>query len=100
VHALPDFVYFNPSAHVNNGIGCSTCHGQVDQMPLMMRVKSLQMEWCLSCHRNPELEIRPRDQVFNMKWQKPYSQWEQGSELVKKYHVNKEQLINCSICHR
>ena len=65
VHDLPDFVYFNHSIHVNKGIGCSTCHGRVDQMPLMYKVNTLYMQWCIDCHRNPEQFVRPRDQVFN-----------------------------------
>src|SRR5262249_42729909 len=68
VHDLPDFAYFNHSIHVNKGVGCSTCHGQVDQMPLMYNVKSLNMEWCLECHRNTEKFIRPKDQITNMAW--------------------------------
>jgi len=66
VHDLPDFVYFNHSVHVAKGIGCSECHGQVDRMPLTVQVASLDMQWCLECHRNPVERVRPRDQVFNM----------------------------------
>src|SRR3954447_3790769 len=62
VHDLPDFVYFNHSAHVNKGIGCSTCHGRVDRMPLMYKVNTLYMQWCLECHRNPAQYIRPKDE--------------------------------------
>jgi len=100
VHDLPDFVYFNHSAHVNKGIGCATCHGEVDQMPLMYQAKTLQMEWCLNCHRNPELYIRPLDKVYDMKWKAPSDQWQLGEKLVQQYNVNKKQLLNCSICHR
>ena len=66
VHDLPDFVYFNHSIHVNKGVGCTTCHGQVDRMPLMWQEQSLQMEWCLDCHRNPERYVRPREAVFSV----------------------------------
>ena len=66
MHDLPDFVYFNHSIHVNKGVGCTTCHGQVDRMPLMWQEQSLQMEWCLDCHRNPERYVRPRDAVFSV----------------------------------
>ena len=66
VHDLPDFVYFNHSIHVNKGVGCTTCHGQVDRMPLMWQEQSLQMEWCLDCHRNPERYVRPREAVFRV----------------------------------
>ena len=73
MNQLPDFVFFNHSIHVNKGVGCNTCHGPVDQMPLMYQQESLQMEWCLSCHRAPEKNLRPRDQVFNMRYQQPTS---------------------------
>jgi hypothetical protein len=99
VHQLPDFVHFNHSIHIAKGIGCSACHGQVDQMPLMWKNQSLEMSWCIGCHKNPEAQIRPRDQVFNMKYQQPSNQAELGAELVAKYNVNKRQLINCSVCH-
>lgn len=98
VHDLPDFAYFNHSIHVNKGVGCSTCHGQVDQMPLMWQVQSLQMEWCLDCHRAPEKYIRPRDQVFNMAWQPPPDQIEQGKRLMEEYEVRN--ATSCSNCHR
>jgi hypothetical protein len=99
VHDLPDFVYFNHSIHIAKGIGCSTCHGRVDEMPLMRKVAPLNMEWCLNCHRTPENYIRPIDQVFNMAWTPPANQIEQGRALMAKYHVNTERLTNCSICH-
>jgi len=100
VHDLPDYVYFNHSIHVAKGIGCTTCHGPIDQMPLAYQFSSLQMQWCLNCHRNPEKYIRPRDQVFNVKWQAPKDQDVKGAELVKKYHVRTEQLSDCYVCHR
>ena len=100
VHNLPDFVYFNHSVHVNKGVGCSTCHGEVDRMPLMWQQASLQMAWCLECHRAPEQFLRPRDQVFNMNWKAPSNQLEEGRKLVEKYDVKTGQLTNCSVCHR
>ncbi len=102
VHDLPDFVYFNHSIHVNKGVGCSTCHGRVDQMPLMWNVASLHMEWCLECHRDPAKRIRPRDQVFNMDWPPPgYDQAAEGKRLMKQYDVGSaEEITNCSTCHR
>ncbi len=100
VHDLPDFVYFNHSIHVTKGIGCESCHGRVDKMPLMWQANTLQMEWCLNCHRNPEQFIRPRDQVFTMGYVPAESQSTLGPKLVKEYHVNVKQLTNCSICHR
>ncbi len=71
VHDLPDFVYFNHEIHVNKGIGCETCHGRVDEMPLMYEQNTLQMEWCLDCHRNPAKNLRPASQIYNMAWEKP-----------------------------
>jgi hypothetical protein len=71
VHDLPDYVYFNHEIHVNKGIGCSSCHGRVDQMPIMYQQNSLQMEWCLNCHRDPAKNLRPTNQVYNMAWDGP-----------------------------
>ena len=71
VHDLPDFVYFSHESHVNKGLGCSSCHGRVDQMPLMYAQNTLQMEWCLDCHRNPAKNIRPTSEIYNMAWEKP-----------------------------
>src|SRR5881296_3991998 len=64
VHRLPDFVYFNHSIHVNKGIGCSSCHGPVNQMPLMWQASPLLMQWCLDCHRNLEANLRTRNQIY------------------------------------
>ena len=100
VHDLPDFVYFNHSIHVSQGIGCQSCHGQVDQMPLMKKAHTLNMEWCLDCHRDPAQFIRPRDQVFNMSYEYPANQETLGKSLVADYDVQTSQLTNCSICHR
>ncbi len=71
VHDLPDFVFFNHAIHVNKGIGCATCHGRVDEMPLMYEQNTLQMEWCLDCHRNPAKNLRPTSEIYNMAWEKP-----------------------------
>ena len=100
VHDLPDFVYFNHSIHVSQGIGCQSCHGQVDQMPLMKKAHTLNMEWCLDCHRDPAQFIRPREQVFNMNYEYPANQETLGKSLVADYDVQTSQLTNCSICHR
>ena len=100
VNDLPDYVYFNHSIHIAKGVGCNVCHGPVDQMPLMYQAKSLQMEWCLDCHRDPAKYVRPKDQVFNMKFEPPSDQLTAGRELVEQYHVNKGQLTNCAVCHR
>ncbi len=98
VHDLPDFVYFRHDIHINKGIGCQSCHGQVDQMPLMWKEHTLNMEWCLECHRAPENHIRPREEVFNMSWS-PTDQDELGRRLVEQYDVQTGQLTDCSICH-
>ena len=98
VHDLPDFAYFNHSIHVNKGVGCATCHGAVDKMPLMRKEASLQMEWCLDCHRHPERYVRPREAVFDMNYAAPSNQLELGARLVADYHIKK--LTDCSTCHR
>ncbi len=98
VHTLPDYVYFNHSIHVHKGVGCSTCHGRVDRMPLIWRESPLQMEWCLDCHRAPERFVRPRDQVFSMEYQVPPNQLELGRKLVAEYKI--QSLTDCWTCHR
>jgi len=101
VHDLPDFVYFDHSIHVAKGVGCTTCHGRVDKMPLMYQAATLQMEWCISCHRNPEKYLRPKDQVFNVAWEPPANQEELGLQLMKANHVlDARHLMSCSTCHR
>lgn len=101
VHDLPDFAYFDHSIHVNKGVGCSTCHGQIDQMPLVYQSASLQMEWCLECHREPEKFVRPKDKVFDMNWKPPADQIEQGRKLVRQYNIlDAHHLTSCSTCHR
>jgi hypothetical protein len=98
VHDLPDFVYFNHSIHVKKGMGCETCHGRVDQMPLMEQVNTLQMEWCLNCHRNPENYVRPRSEITTMGYRPPVPQSVIGPQLVKEYGI--QSLTSCSTCHR
>jgi hypothetical protein len=98
VHDLPDFAYFNHSAHVSKGVGCTTCHGPVDRMPLMWQYSSLQMEWCLDCHRAPERYVRPKEEVFSVTWQPPADQVAQGRALVKAYGIRTR--TSCSTCHR
>lgn len=98
VHDLPDYSYFDHSAHVNNGIGCTTCHGQVDEMPLMWKEHSLYMEWCLDCHRHPEQHLRPRDQIVSVSWEPPADQAVRGMSLAEEYQI--KSFINCSTCHR
>jgi hypothetical protein len=98
VYDLPDFVYFNHSIHINKGIGCSTCHGKVDEMPLMYRANALNMMWCVNCHRQPEAYIRPKSEVFNIDYVYPSNQSELGPQLVKQYKV--QSLTDCATCHR
>jgi hypothetical protein len=101
VHDLPDFVYFNHSIHVKQGIGCATCHGRVDQMPLMYQQATLMMSWCLDCHRNPARYVRPRAEVYTMAWERPADDPGLGERLVQEYKIaGVEQLTNCSTCHR
>lgn len=98
VNRLPDYVYFNHSVHVDNGIGCSSCHGRVDQMPLMEKGQTLQMGFCLECHMHPQQYVRPKDQVFNLAYQYPANQAEVGTKLVQQYHLQSK--ISCTDCHR
>jgi len=102
VNDLPDFVYFNHSIHVNNGIGCATCHGRVDQMPLTWREKPLFMKWCLECHRDPAQFVRPDDKIFDMAFDPKSLPLEQREALVEEYGIDtsNHRLTNCSICHR
>jgi len=98
VHNLADYVYFDHSIHVAKGMGCVTCHGRVDKMPLMWQDASLRMEWCLACHRNPEQHVRPRAEVFNLTWQPPANADSLRRALVQEYKI--KSLIHCSTCHR
>jgi hypothetical protein len=100
VHDLADFVYFNHGIHVTQGIGCESCHGRVDQMPVIAKTETLRMDWCLECHRAPERFIRPREAVFTMGWEPSPDQANLGPQLVAEYGIEVEQLDDCSICHR
>ena len=96
VHDLPDFVYFNHSIHVKKGVGCVECHGRVDLMPLTYSVQSLQMEWCLDCHRDPGPHLNDRALAFDLAAPRPDP--ETARSLVQQYHVQPN--VNCSTCHR
>ena len=98
VHDLPDFVYFNHSVHVKKGVGCETCHGRIDQMAGIYQANTLQMEWCLTCHREPERFLRPREAVYQMGYKPDGDQLTIGRDLMKKYDV--KSLTSCSTCHR
>lgn len=100
VHDLPDFAYFNHSIHVNKGMACQVCHGDVNRMPLTWKQSTLHMAWCLDCHRTPEKYIRPVEEMYNFDYRPPGDQIAFGKELVKKYDVRVKQLTDCSICHR
>src|SRR4051812_49248017 len=114
VYDLPDYVYFSHEIHINKGVGCKSCHGPVDEMPLMYQNGPLQMGWCLDCHRDTAANLRPREEVFNMKYEGPsrlnpvtfngkkfIEQQALGEEIQKVYHVRKEhELISCETCHR
>lgn len=104
VHDLPDFVYFNHSIHVNHGIGCVSCHGKINEMPLTSKAQRMYMGWCLDCHRNPESQFRPLADITNMYWKPPES-WKKTDKYVhlgvthfKEGTIN--QRTNCYICHR
>jgi hypothetical protein len=100
VHDLPDFVFFDHSAHINQGVGCSTCHGRIDQMSGIWKNQTLTMGWCLDCHWAPERYVRPRSEVFNMAYVPPTDQLTLGHELIAAYHIDTLLLPQCSACHR
>lgn len=98
VHDLPDFVYFNHAAHVDSGVGCESCHGRVDQMPLMRQSEPLTMQWCLDCHSEPADELRPPGTITEMGYDADGEQ--SGSVLLQHYGIEPDQLIECTTCHR
>lgn len=100
VHDLPDFAYFNHSIHIAKGVGCTTCHGPIDRMPLTWRTAPLEMQWCLDCHRAPQKYLRPRELVFDTDWQPGANQLAVGEKLVERYGIHTASLADCSICHR
>lgn len=107
VHDVPDYVYFDHSIHVAKGIGCESCHGRVDRMPLMRKAFGMQMEWCLDCHRHPEIKVRDKSDVFRFGLEHPemselavHREEDAGRKLVREYGINGGQLTNCAICHR
>jgi Cytochrome c7 and related cytochrome c len=101
VNALPDFVYFDHSIHIKKGVGCTTCHGPIGEMPITWRANTLYMRWCLGCHRQPELYVRPRSEIFNAAYEPPNNQLTVGEQLVKDYKIkDSKQLTDCATCHR
>ncbi|MBV8804834.1 MAG: cytochrome c3 family protein, partial [Sinobacteraceae bacterium] len=99
VNDLPDYVYFNHSIHIAKGVGCSSCHGEVDRMPLTYKAKSLTMLFCLDCHRDPAPQLRPKDQIYNTEWHRS-ADTPAPAALMRIYHVGDRRLTDCSICHR
>lgn len=101
VNRLPDYVYYNHSVHIAKGIGCSSCHGAMNEQNLTYPAQSFTMEFCLTCHRAPEKFVRTQNEVWNMQWKAPADQATLGPQLVKDYHISGPQrLSECSICHR
>jgi len=96
VHMLPDFAYFNHSAHVNMGVGCESCHGRVDRMEVVFQAESMSMSWCLDCHREPEKHIRPVEEVTTMGYQVD-NQLDVGRDLVSRHNISAPTY--CQACH-
>lgn len=100
VNRLPDYVYFDHSIHIAKGVGCTTCHGAVGEMPLVRAGAPLTMGWCLDCHRNPAPYLRPESAIFDPRWMPPENQAERGKALLAHYHIDNSHLTDCSVCHR
>ena len=101
VHDLPEYTYFNHSIHIAKGVGCSTCHGAIDNMPAVFQENTLQMEWCIACHRAPENFIRPKKEIFNMQWQDGDADEKERKQMKIDYKIrSKEMMTSCSTCHR
>lgn len=101
VHDLPDYVYFSHQAHTTNGVGCESCHGRVDQMPLMSQNKPLTMRWCLDCHRNPGPRLREKDQITTMGYaDKAKKEMPDGAEMLETYNIPTDRMTECVTCHR
>jgi hypothetical protein len=99
VNEMPGYVYFNHSIHINKGVGCSTCHGRVDEMPITWKATDMTMGWCLTCHRNPASKLRPLDQLYQMDWTTPKDP-HVGQVLLAERNIQKDHLTDCSACHR
>lgn len=100
VNAVPDFVYFNHSIHIAKGVACESCHGNVDDMPLMARAQPLTMEWCLDCHRNPEPNLRPPADVFLLHWKPPDNIDAVRKQLISVLGIHPDTMTDCYVCHR
>jgi hypothetical protein len=99
VHDLAAHVHFNHSIHVQSGFACETCHGPVDQMPVVWQAVNMTMDWCLECHWEPERFIRPADEVYTFGYEAPENQLELGLQLVEQNDIDVDRLDNCSVCH-
>jgi menaquinone reductase, multiheme cytochrome c subunit len=101
VHDLPDYAYFDHSAHVNKGVSCLECHGRVDRMETVYQAQPLSMGWCLDCHRSPEKRLRPVEFVTKLDWVPTEAPAEMGKRLMREYNIRSSaELTNCSTCHR
>ena len=100
VHDLPDYVYFDHSIHVAKGVGCATCHGAVNQMPLTWKTRELYMRWCLDCHRDPSPFVRPKNEVFNMNYASSVDHDSSARALLEQNRVHTTGLTDCYTCHR
>ncbi|MEE8452186.1 MAG: cytochrome c3 family protein [Thermoguttaceae bacterium] len=98
VHDLPDFVYFDHSAHVSRGVGCVSCHGRIDRMEVVYQAERLSMGWCLECHRHPEPHLRPPDAITDLDWTSAENPAVLGAGLREKNNINPS--TDCSTCHR
>jgi len=98
VHDLPDYVFFNHSAHVHAGVGCASCHGSIQHMEQVTQVQPLSMSWCLDCHRNPGPNLRPLSDVTNMEWSPPADQAAFAAKAIAERHLAPP--VDCSGCHR
>lgn len=98
VHKVPEYAYFDHSAHLRAGVGCTSCHGRIDQMQEVMQVEPLSMSWCLQCHRNPDMHLRPQSEITNMAWQPPENQLQLAAQLKKDKNIAPP--VDCSACHR
>jgi len=99
IHKLPQYVYFNHSAHINAGVGCESCHGNIASMDVVHQDKPLNMEWCLDCHRNPAPNLRPRNEITMMNWKPAHNQQEFANKIINEKHINAP-VESCTGCHR
>ena len=98
INHLKDYVYFDHSIHVNKGVGCVTCHGEVSQMASVQRVNSFRMKDCMECHLSPDSHLRPENEIFNESWKS--TPFERSSTLSTHYHIDRQQMTDCNHCHR